>query len=217
MPSNGQTGSARKEKTQGLYDRIADVQHLAMKINGYRASVAKYLKSLDLDIGPDSLVLDAGSGTGIVTLAFQDAGYLPGQAIALDLSFNSLKVSRPELIKRKRYSKRTHAVQGNILDLPFPDESFDLVLMCGVLEYTPLDEGLGETARILKKGARLVLLPVKQSVVGSVLELLYNFKIHPVESVRAAASNYFRILDKHEFPIIEPIAWSKTIFLLEKK
>ncbi len=218
MPRNGQIGSAKKkEKTQGLYDRIADVQNLAMKINGYRSSVAKYLKSLDLDIGPDSLVLDAGSGTGIVTLAFQDAGYVPRRAIALDLSFNSLKVSRSELTKRKRFSNRTDAVQGNILDLPFPDDSFDLVMMCGVLEYTPLDEGLKETARVLKKGAILVLLPVKQSVVGSVLELLYNFKIHPVDSVRLAASEYFRIVDKHEFPIIEPIAWSKTIFLLEKK
>ena len=29
-----------KTKTQTFYDRIADVQNLAMKVNGYRASVA---------------------------------------------------------------------------------------------------------------------------------------------------------------------------------
>ncbi len=217
MPKNGQNAAAKSEKTQGLYDRIADVQNLAMKVNGYRTSVARYLKSLDLELGPDSLVLDAGSGTGIVTLALQDAGYLPRRSIALDLSFNSLKVSRAELIKRKRFASRTDAVQGNILALPFPDSTFDLVMMCGVLEYAPLDEGLRETARVLKKGATLILLPVKQSVVGSVLEILYNFRIHPVESVRTAASSYFHIIDKHDFPIVEPIAWSKTVFLLEKK
>ena len=216
MPKNGQKASKKRE-TQGLYDRIADVQNLAMKINGYRASVAKYLKSLDLAIGPDSLVLDAGSGTGIVTLAFQDAGYAPRRTIALDLSLNSLRVSRSEITKRKRFAGRTDTVQGNILALPFPDDTFDLTLMCGVLEYTPLDDGLREAARVLKKGATLVLLPVKQSVVGSVLELLYNFKIHPVEGVRAAAARYFNIVDKCDFPIVEPIAWSKTIFLLEKK
>ena len=216
MPKNGHI-AAKKEKTQGLYDRIADVQNLAMKVNGYRASVAKYLRSLKLGIGPDSLVLDAGSGTGIVTLAFQDAGYVPRRTIALDLSFNSLKVSRAEMTKRRRFATRTDAVQGNILSLPFRDNTFDLVMMCGVLEYTPLDDGLRETARVLKKGSTLVLLPVKQSVVGSVLELLYNFKIHPVESVRTAAANYFHIVDKRDFPIAEPIAWSKTIFLLEKK
>ena len=74
MPKKGRQENT---KTQGLYDRIADVQNLAMKLNGYRESVAKYLSSLDLDISPDSIVLDAGSGTGIVTLAFQDAGFKP--------------------------------------------------------------------------------------------------------------------------------------------
>ncbi len=216
MPKNGRNGSHGKTKTQGLYDRIADVQNLAMKINGYRASVAKYLKSLDLDIGPESLVLDAGSGTGIVTLALQDAGFKPRRSIALDLSYNSLKVSNEKFTKRKQY-QFSDAVQGNILRLPFDDDTFDLVLMCGVLEYTPLDDGLCETARVLKKGGRLVLLPVKPSVVGSVLELLYNFKIHPVDSVRKAAGHYFKIVGNHEFPITEPISWSKTIFLLEKK
>ena len=214
MPKDGRQ---QKTNTQGLYDRIADVQNLAMKINGYRASVAKYLRSLDLEIDADSIVLDAGSGTGIVTLAFQDAGFYAKRFVALDLSLNSLRVAREEFTKRKDHAKRTDAVQGNILHLPFPDDTFDLVLMCGVLEYTPLDDGLRETARVLKHGAKLVLLPVKPSIVGSVLELLYNFRIHRVESVRDAASRYFNVVGNHEFPITEPIAWSKTIFLLEKK
>lgn len=207
----------KSPRTQGLYDRIADVQNLAMKVNGYRASVARYLRSLELKIGADPLVLDAGCGTGIVTLAFHDAGFKPRRSIALDLSFNSLKVAREEFRQKKRYAKRTEAVQGNVLQLPFPDNTFDLVLMCGVLEYTPLDDGLRESARVLKPGAPLVLLPVKPSVVGSVLELLYNFKIHPIESVRRAAERYFNVVGNYEFPMTEPISWSKTIFLLEKK
>ena len=188
MPKNGRR---EKIKTQGLYDRMADVQNLAMKVNGYRVSVAKYLRSLDLNIGPDSLVLDAGSGTGVVTLGLQDAGFRPRRVIALDLSFNSLKVSREEFAKHKKYAKSIDAVQGNVLKLPFPDDTFDLLLICGVLEYTPLDDGLREAARVLKKGAPLVLLPVKQSLVGSVLELFYNFKIHKLADVRAAATRYF--------------------------
>ena len=200
-----------------MYDRIADVQNLAMKVNGYRASVAKYLKSLDLNIGPDPLVLDAGSGTGVATLALQDAGFGQRRIISLDLSFNSLKISCEEFAKRKKYAKRTDAVQGNILKLPFPDDTFDLVLMCGVLEYSPLDDGLREASRVMRKGAPLVLLPVKQSLVGSMLELFYNFKIHKLADVRTAATEYFNIVGNHEFPITEPISWSKTIFLLEKK
>ncbi len=202
---------------QGFYDRIADVQHIAMKLNGYRASVAKYLKSLKLQIGPDSLVLDAGCGTGIVSLALQDAAYHPKRSIALDLSFKSLEVAREQFRTRKKRSRKTDPVQGNVLQLPFADNSFDLVMMCGVLEYTPLDAGLREVARVLKPGAPLVLLPVKPSLIGSVLELLYNFKIHPLSNVRVAATRYFNIVGNHEFPITEPISWSKTIFLLEKR
>jgi ubiquinone/menaquinone biosynthesis C-methylase UbiE len=101
--------------------------------------------------------------------------------------------------------------------MPFADETFDLVLTCGVLEYTPIDSGLDEIARILKRGAPLVLIPVKPSIVGSMLELLYNFKIHPLDKVRTHASRSFNILGNYEFPMTEPISWSKTIFLLEKK
>jgi ubiquinone/menaquinone biosynthesis C-methylase UbiE len=214
MPKDGRND---KVKTQGLYDRIADVQNLAMKINGYRSSVARYLRSLNLDIKEDSLVLDAGCGTGLVTLAFQEAGYRPNRIEAVDLSHRSLSVARAEFRQRRRLSQRTDVVQSNVLTLPFADETFDMVLMCGVLEYTPLDDGLREAARVLKHGAPLVFLPVKPSIVGSVLELLYNFKIHPVAKVREAAERYFNIVGNHEFPITEPIAWSKTIFLLEKK
>ena len=210
-------GPQRPEKARGLYDRIADVHHLAMKLNGYRASVARYLRSLDLDLPPDALVLDAGSGTGLVTMAFHDAGIGARRVVSLDLSFNSLSVAREEARKSREPMQRTDALQANVLNMPFAAETFDLVLMCGVLEYTPLDAGLSEAARVLKSGAPLVFLPVKPSVVGSVLELLYNFKTHPLEKVRSAASTYFNILGNYEFPITEPISWSKTIFLLEKK
>jgi len=206
-----------KAKTQGLYDRIADVHNLAMRINGYQRSVANYLRSLDLDINQQSLVLDAGSGTGMVTLGFHDSGLKPCRIVDLDLSIKSIEIARDEISrKRPAGAEITSYVQADVLRMPFPDETFDLVVTCGVLEYTPIDAGLREAARVLKKGAPLVFVPVKPSIVGSVLEILYNFKIHPLDSVRTAAQKYFRIVGNHEFPITEPIGWSKTIFLLEK-
>ena len=210
--------AAAESKTQSFYDRIADVHNLALKINGYRASVAKYLRSLDLSIGPDSYVLDAGSGTGIVTLGFQDAGFRPQQTVAFDLSLNSLKIAREQFVREKKKvdAKRISAVQGNVLVLPFGDDTFDLIVTCGVLEYVSLDEGLRELSRVLKPGGRLVLIPVKPSLVGTVLEFLYKFKIHPVKNVRRISKRYFNIVGEHEFPWSEPIGWSKSIFLLEK-
>ena len=209
--------TSEKSKTQTFYDRIADVHNLAMKVNGYRDSVAKYLQSLDLEIDSDSLVLDAGSGTGIVTLGLYGAGFHPKQTVALDLSFNSLEVSREQFEKDKKTDEiNISAVQGNILQLPFADETFDLIITCGVLEYVSLDEGLMEFARVLKKNAKLVLIPVKPSIVGSVLEILYNFKTHPIEKVKEISQQYFRIVGDYKFPITEPIGWSKMIFLLQK-
>lgn len=211
--------SRRKpDKTQSFYDRIADVHNVALKINGYRQSVAKYLRSLDLPLTENSNVLDAGSGTGIVTLGFADTGLPHRRVVSFDLSHKSLSVARSEF-KGKRGTGQTAVslVQGNVLHLPFEDATFDLVLTCGVLEYVDLDLGLREMARVLAPKGKLVFIPVKPSLVGSVLEFLYKFRIHPLESVREISSQYFKIVGNHKFPLNEPIAWSKTIFLLEKK
>lgn len=211
--------AAGQTNTENFYDRIADVHNLALKMNGYRASVAKFLKSLNLNLDSDSLVLDAGSGTGIVTLAFHDARLRPKQTIAFDLSRNSLKIARDQFRKEKKKigNAAIETVQGNVLSLPFADDTFDLVLTCGVLEYVSLDDGLKELARVIKPGRKLVFIPIKPSLVGSVLKFLYKFNIHPVENVKRVSKNYFHILGDYKFPVAEPISWSKSIFLLEKK
>lgn len=209
------TVQQKTDGTQGLYDRMAEVINLAMKLNGYRSAVAKYLSSLDLNLTAGSKVLDAGCGTGLVSLALHSAGLGVKHSIALDLSYKSLGIARKELGRQGK--GHLDPVQGNVLKLPFADDTFDLLLMCGVLEYTPLDDGLAEAARVLKKGAKLVFLPVRPSLVGSVLEMIYDFKIHPLSSIREAAAKYFHVVGNHKFAISEPISWSKTIFLLEKK
>lgn len=207
-----------KNKTQHFYDRIADMHELMMRVNGYRDSVAKFLSSLELQINDESLVLDAGSGTGLVTKGFYKAKFRPKKTITLDLSLNSLKVSREQFQKDKSIiTNDICPVQGNVLSLPFADGTFDLILTCGVLEYVSLEDGLKEFSRVMKKGGKLILIPVKPSIIGSVLEFLYNFKLHPIVEVKKAAQAYFEIEGDHKFPIIEPIGWSKMIFLLEKK
>ena len=144
-------------------------------------------------------------------LAYRDAIVLP--AHFTNVAYTPTQAEKDE----KTDAENISAVQGNILYLPFADETFDLVLTCGVLEYVPLDEGLKEMARVLKSGAKLVLIPVKPSLVGAVLEILYKFKTHSIEEVRQVSGKYFRIVGDSKFPITEPIGWSKMIFLLEKK
>jgi len=205
-------------KTRKLYDRIADVHNVALKVNRYRQSVTKYIRSLNLDLGKDPLILDAGSGTGIQTLGLVSAGLNLKRAIALDISAKSLRVAREQFRKDRAVdAKKIDVIQGDILGFPFADKTFDLVLNCGALEYVPLNEGLEEMARVLKPGGKLVLIPVKPSVVGTVLEVLYKFKTHKVDDVKRIALRNFNIVGNHTFPPIEPMSWSKRIFLLEKK
>ncbi|MDH3494846.1 MAG: class I SAM-dependent methyltransferase, partial [Acidobacteriota bacterium] len=137
---------------------------------------------------------------------------------ALDISHKSLKVAR-EQFHRDRIpdAARIDVVQGDMLGFPFAANTFDLVLTCGALEYVPLADGLAEMARVLKPGGKLVLIPVKPSVVGTVLEVLYKFKTHKVDDVKRVALRHFNIVGNHTFPAIEPMSWSKRIFLLEKK
>lgn len=207
-----------KNKTQKFYDRIADVHNLAMKINGYRTSAAKYFRSLRLAVDSETTVLDAGCGTGLATLAFYEAGYRPKETYALDLSFKSLEVAKEQFTEDKIQAVHSvQPVQGNLLCLPFEDEKFDVVLTCGALEYVPLEKGLDELARVIKKDGILVLIPVRQSFVGSMLEVLYNFKMHKISEVKKIAAKHFHIMGNYKFPITEPMGWSKSIFLLRKK
>lgn len=210
-------GEQVKIEPQSFYDSIADLLNIAMKLNGYQASLANYLRFLNLELNAASKILDAGCGTGIVSLALKDAGPASQRSFALDLSFKSLQIAREEFQKSGKSDKKLDPMQGDILQMPFADDTFDLVLMCGVLEYVPLEDGLRETARILKKGAHLVLLPVKPSAMGTVLEVLYKFKAHSLSSVRETAGHFFNIVGNHKFPLTDPIAWTKTVFLLEKK
>jgi ubiquinone/menaquinone biosynthesis C-methylase UbiE len=63
-----------------------------------------------------------------------------------------------EAIKKLLASDSTLNVQvGNILDLQFVDQSFDVVLAYGLYHNleSKLDEAIKETARVLKKGGRL--------------------------------------------------------------
>jgi len=207
-----------KQDTRTFYDRIADVHNLVLRLNGYRNSVAKFLRSIDLGIDENSFVLDAGSGTGIISLGFQSAKLKPRHLVAVDLSRKSLQIARDQFQKDDSCdSEGISVTQSNVLQLPFGDKTFDLVLTCGVLEYVPIDQGIAELARVIKDGGKLVMIPVKPSFVGSMLEILYKFKTIKPEDIAEGAKKDFTLLGRYDFPLSEPIAWSKTVIVLERK
>jgi ubiquinone/menaquinone biosynthesis C-methylase UbiE len=98
-------------------------------------------------------VLDVACGTGIVArLAAKRMGR--GQVTALDLNSGMLAVARsvpPE-------GATIMWIEGSALDLPFPPDSFDVVLCQLGLQFFPDQrKALGELRRVLKGAGRAAL------------------------------------------------------------
>ena len=109
--------------------------------------------ALDLaDLPEDGRVLDLAAGTG--DLAAAAARETDGAVVALDLTREMLETGID------RHGTDTISwVQGDALDLPFPNRSFDRVLVgYGLRNLADLEAGLGEILRCLRPGGRLVSL-----------------------------------------------------------
>jgi len=105
---------------------------------------------------PGSRVLEAGCGVGAQTLIL--AGKSPGVRItSLDISRRSLLEARNTISSRNLPNVRF--LQASVLDLPFPESSFDHVFICFVLEHLKEPaRALGEVRKVLKKGGSLTVI-----------------------------------------------------------
>ena len=95
-------------------------------------------------------VLDGGCGAG----AFLDvAGDYAKRLVGIDLS-QSVESAQANLGHRENVD----VVQGNLLQLPFADESFDFVYCIGVIQHTPDPRAtFDELARVVRPGGVLAV------------------------------------------------------------
>src|SRR5256714_13234000 len=113
-------------KTGSFYDRIAGLYDLSFKINGYGRSLDQYFDAHPLPVFPGARILDAGCGTGTLTLALLRTLKVPVKLTALDLSASSMTTARKYVARNNPRDQSVRFTQGNVLALPFADESFDL-------------------------------------------------------------------------------------------
>ena len=96
--------------------------------------------------------LEVGAGTGYFTLNLLQAGVLE-RAVATDISpgmLATLSASAEQL------GVEVKTVRCEATELPFPDDSFDLVFGHAVLHHLPdLDAAFGEFRRVLRPGGRV--------------------------------------------------------------
>jgi 2-polyprenyl-3-methyl-5-hydroxy-6-metoxy-1,4-benzoquinol methylase len=101
-----------------------------------------------------SQVLDAGCGDGVHAIRLAQRGY---PVLALDFSEHILEKARAN-IGANKLSDQVEFRLGDLLNLPFADNSYDSVLCWGVLMHIPdVEKALSELARIVRPKGLLVI------------------------------------------------------------
>jgi len=99
-------------------------------------------------------ILDIGCGSGVPTLEL--ARLSQGEVIGIDIDQPALDRFITK-IKEAGLTNRVQAVNRSILDMDFPDESFDIIWAEGSIAVIGFEKGLEEWRRLLKTGGLLVV------------------------------------------------------------
>ncbi len=150
-------------------------------------------------------VLDVGAGTGKDIKYMYDRGIK--KVIGLDNSDGMIKVLK-ELEKRKEIPENSF-VKGDMLKLPFPNCTFDIVRQNASLLHIPittkgemLDKAMEENNRVLKQNG-ILFISVKK---GKGIQFIDTkegfarriFQMHTVESIT-------KVIEENDFEILKMI------------
>lgn len=139
-----------------MFDRIAgfyDVMNRVMTA-GLDASWRERAAELAA-VGPGSRALDVACGTGELALALASRG---ASVVGTDFSEEMLAVARAK-------GGGVEYVWADALALPFDAASFDAATVgFGARNFSSLDRGLGEMARVVRPGGRVVVLEITTPV-----------------------------------------------------
>jgi ubiquinone/menaquinone biosynthesis C-methylase UbiE len=142
--------SVRKLSEPAAGDRWFTSQGLRNVLHS-RIEVPLLVRLLRLPAGCD--VLETGCGAGIGLMALAD-NRRPVSLTGVDIDEELLHQARARFSARGLAANLVH---GDIRELPFPDESFDLVVDFGTLFYIRFPRrALREVARVLRAGGVLV-------------------------------------------------------------
>ena len=145
-------GEQRAAKVNDLFGAIARRYDLINDLQSFGLHRLWKRRVVDLAaVRSGARALDLCCGTGDLALALAGRGT---QVTGLDFSAPMLSVA----IERKRPDD-TLFIQGDAMNVPFPDNSFDAVTMgYGLRNLSSWETGLAEMQRVAKPGGRIVIL-----------------------------------------------------------
>ena len=152
--SNG--SSAHKQGVRGVYERIAnEYDH---RIPGRTPLDHRFtdteMRFLLGRVQPGDAVLDMGCGTGRFSVPMAELG---ADVTGYDISPAMLEQLRATASER---GLRVDAREGDMADLPYGDETFDVVTSMLALMHIPVadrEQVFLEVSRVLRPGGRFVL------------------------------------------------------------
>ena len=132
------------------YDLINDLQSFGL----HRLWKRRVANLARIRGGDRALDLCCGTGDIALALARRDA-----TTTGLDFSKQMLEVAKGRGEKAGAGSRKPQFIQGDAQQIPFPDQTFDVVTVgYGLRNLTSWERGLEEMVRVAKPGARLIVL-----------------------------------------------------------
>lgn len=163
-------------------DRELKARHRKMWASGdYPSMVETFLLPLGprlveaAGIGPGMDVLDVASGTGNAALPAADVG---ARVVASDLTPELLEAGRAEAEAR---GLELDWVEADAENLPFGDESFDIVMSSIGAMFAPMHESVAdELVRVARPGGRIALLCwTPEGMIGALFRAMGPFAPAP--------------------------------------
>jgi demethylmenaquinone methyltransferase/2-methoxy-6-polyprenyl-1,4-benzoquinol methylase len=153
LPADGEKAAHVRRMFSSIAPQYDLLNHL-LSLNVDRAWRRQAVDLLAWERAPRGTYLDNCAGT--LDLAVELAGRegFGGRVVGSDFTFEMLRGGLPKLV-----GLAVEPVCADALALPYPDASFDgAAVGFGVRNLADLDAGLREMARVLRPGARLVIL-----------------------------------------------------------
>ena len=130
---------------RAYYDEFSS-RYEAHRDEGYHQLIDQLEIDLALRYARGRRVLEAGCGTGLILKELRPH---VEQAVGVDLSAGMLSHAR---------ARGLDVVQASITDLPFADESFDVVCSFKVLAHVEkIERAVAEMSRVVRPGGHLVM------------------------------------------------------------
>jgi demethylmenaquinone methyltransferase/2-methoxy-6-polyprenyl-1,4-benzoquinol methylase len=142
-------------QVRAMFDRIARVYDLMNSVMTAGMHHRWRERAVDLaTVGSGDRVLDVASGTGDLAVELARRVGPAGTVIGTDFSEGMLELAR-------RKSDAVTWEWANALELPYPDDGFDAATVgFGARNFSELDRGLSEMARVVRPGGRVVVLEI---------------------------------------------------------